>query len=172
VRPVLRILLLIILIGAFIGLGWIWFSHRSSDLPALVRADQSKILLFHAGSEPRTLDPQLNQGIPEGKILTCLFEGLVVDDPSDNTKQLPGAAESWEHNDDLTVWTFHLRKNGRWSNGDPLSAQDFVFSFQRELTPEVAAPFSDFLFVLKGAEAFCKGKTRDFSTVGVKALDP
>jgi oligopeptide transport system substrate-binding protein len=171
VRRVLRVLLLILLIGACAGLGWTWLGHRSSLLPALVRANRSKTLLFHAGSEPRTLDPQLNQGVPEGKILNCLFEGLVINDPSDNTKQLPGAAEKWEHNDDLTEWTFHLRKNGRWSNGDPLTAQDFVFSFKRELTPEVAAPFSDFLFVLKGAEAFFKGKTRDFSTVGVKALD-
>jgi oligopeptide transport system substrate-binding protein len=172
VRLALRILLLVVLIAAGIGLGWTWFSHRSSALPAVVRADQAKTLLFHAGSEPRTLDPQLNQGVPEGKILICLFEGLVVNDPSDNIKQLPGAAESWEHNDDLSFWTFHLRKNGRWSNGDPVTAQDFVFSYQRELTPEVAAPFSDFLFVLKGAEDFCKGRTHDFSTVGVKALDP
>jgi oligopeptide transport system substrate-binding protein len=171
VRSILRILLFILLIGACSALAWTWLSRRSSALPALIRADRSKTLLFHAGSEPRTLDPQLNQGVPEGKILACLFEGLVIDDPSDNTKQLPGAAESWEHNSDLTLWTFHLRKNGRWSNGDPVTAQDFVFSFKRELTPEVAAPFSDFLFVLKGAEAFFKGKTRDFSTVGVKALD-
>ena len=144
-RLALRILLFIVLIAAGIGLGWTWFSRRPSALPALIRADQAKTLLFHAGSEPRTLDPQLNQGIPEGKILVCLFEGLVIDDPNDNTKQLPAAAESWEHNDDLSLWTFHLRKNGRWSNGDPVTAQDFVFSYQRELTPEVAAPFSDFL---------------------------
>jgi oligopeptide transport system substrate-binding protein len=172
VRSAVRVLLLIIPIAAGIGLGWAWFSHRSSALSPLVRADQAKTLLLHAGSEPRTLDPQMNQGIPEGKILACLFEGLVVDDPSDNTKQLPAAAESWEHNDELSLWTFHLRKNAHWSNGDPLTAQDFVFSYQRELTPEVAAPFADFLFVLKGAEAFFKGKTRDFSTVGVKAIDP
>ena len=161
-RSAVRVLLLIISIAAGTGLGWAWFSHRSSALSPLVRADQAKTLLFHAGSEPRTLDPQMNQGIPEGKILACLFEGLVVDDPSDNTKQLPAAAESWEHNDDLSLWTFHLRKNAHWSNGDPLTAQDFVFSYQRELTPEVAAPFADFLFVLKGAEAFLRERPATF----------
>jgi oligopeptide transport system substrate-binding protein len=172
VRRAFWILLLVLMVGISVPWSWSRLQGGSSALPALVRANQAKTLLFHVGTEPRTLDPQINQGIPEGKILSCLFEGLVIDDPRDNAKQLPGVAESWEHNQDLSAWTFHLRRNVRWSNGDPLTAEDFAFAFQRELTPELAAPFCDFLFVLKGAEDFEKGKTRDFSTVGVKTLDP
>jgi oligopeptide transport system substrate-binding protein len=143
VRRAFWIFLLVLLAG--LGIQWAWsrLQSGSSALPALVRANQAKTLLFHVGTEPRTLDPQINQGIPESKILNCLFEGLVIDDPRDNAKQLPGVTEGWEQNQDLSAWTFHLRRNARWSNGDPVTAADFVFAFQRELTPELAAPFSD-----------------------------
>jgi oligopeptide transport system substrate-binding protein len=116
----------------------------------LAHADAQKILLLHVGTEPSALDPQQVRGIPESKILSCLFEGLVIPDPTDSTKQLPGVADSWEHNEDSSIWTFHLRTNARWSNGDPVTATDFAFSLQRILRPELGALFADYLYIIRG----------------------
>jgi oligopeptide transport system substrate-binding protein len=157
-----------------IGCLGIWFAthHSPGTSLTLLEANRQKILLMQVGSDPSTLDPHLAQGIPERKIITGLLEGLVSDDPKDNTHQLPGVAESWEHNDDFSVWTFHLRNNARWSNGDPVTAHDFVFSLHRALSPKFGAPFSEFLYILKNAESYHKGRISDFAEVGVQALDP
>jgi ribosomal protein L37E len=85
---------------------------------------------------------------PEANILASLFEGLVIPNPADSTKQLPGVAASWEHSDDYSIWTFHLRPDARWSNGDSVTAGDFVFSVRRVLTASLGAPFSDFFFTM------------------------
>jgi oligopeptide transport system substrate-binding protein len=157
---------------AGIGLGW-WLATRASLLaPTLAHADAKKILLLHVGTEPSALDPQQVRGIPESKILSCLFEGLVIPDPGDSTKQLPGVADRWEHNEDSSVWTFHLRADARWSNGDPVTANDFAFSIQRILTPELGAFFADYLYIIRRGEDFHKGKIKDFSQVGVRVVDP
>jgi oligopeptide transport system substrate-binding protein len=140
--------------------------------PMLSAANRNKILLLTVGSEPKTLDPALTDTDPEGKIEEAVFEGLVITDPKDGYKQIPAVAESWEHNDDCSVWTFHLRAEAKWSNGDPVTAEDFVFSIRRVLTPSLGAPFSEYFFVIKGARAYLTGKTTDFDQVGVKALDP
>ncbi len=157
---------------AIVGAGW-WLATRASSLtPTLAHADAKKVLLLHVGTEPSALDPQQVRGIPESKILSCLFEGLVIPDPRDSTKQFPGVADSWEHNEDSSVWTFHLRADARWSNGDPLTASDFAFSFQRILTPELGAFFADYLYIIRGGEEFHKGKIKDFTQVGVRVIDP
>jgi oligopeptide transport system substrate-binding protein len=134
-------------------------------------ANRHKTLLLNVGSEPRTLDPQLLQGVPERKIANALFEGLVADDPNDSSHQLPGVADRWEHNADASDWTFHIRENAKWSNGDPVTAYDFVFSIRRELSPRLGAPFADYFYLLLGGEDFHSGKITDFSKVGVKALN-
>ena len=82
-----------------------------------------------------------------------------------------GAAESWEISEDGLQYTFHLDPKGRWSNGDPVTAHDFLFSFERILTPLLGAPYAYMLFPLSGAEAFNKGQLTDFSDVGAHALD-
>jgi oligopeptide transport system substrate-binding protein len=139
--------------------------------PMLAEANRHKILLLTVGSEPRALDPDLTNGVPEFKIESALFEGLVNSDPKDGSNWIPGVAESWEHSDDYSAWTFHLRNNAKWSNGDPVSANDFVFSIKRVLTPSLGSPFSEFAFVIRGAKEYLGGEIHDFSRVGVHALD-
>jgi oligopeptide transport system substrate-binding protein len=172
VRKAKAWLVTVAFILAIVGAGW-WLATRASSLtPTLAHADAKKVLLLHVGTEPSALDPQQVRGIPESKILSCLFEGLVIPDPRDSTKQFPGVADSWEHNEDSSVWTFHLRADARWSNGDPLTASDFAFSFQRILTPELGAFFADYLYIIRGGEEFHKGKIKDFTQVGVRVIDP
>ncbi len=87
------------------------------------------------------LDPQTFEAYTDQIILTALFEGLTVLDER-TSQALPGVAERWEVSPDGLVYTFHLRPNARWSNGDPLTARDFVFSFRRILTPALGSSFS------------------------------
>jgi oligopeptide transport system substrate-binding protein len=139
--------------------------------PALEEANRRKILLICEGTEPRTLDPHTSQGVPEHHIIIGLMEGLMEYDPNDQSKELPGLADRWEHNENYSVWKFHIRDNAKWSNGDPVTAQDFVFSYKRILTATLGAPYIDALFILKGARDYAEGKVTDFNQVGVKALD-
>jgi oligopeptide transport system substrate-binding protein len=137
----------------------------------LQEANKNKILLLTVGSEPRTLDPQQAQGVTEHHIIMAMIEGLVAPSIDDQAKVVPGMADRWEHNDDHSVWTFHIGENRKWSNGDPVTAQDFVFSYKRMLTASFGAQYSENLFILKGAEDYYRGKITDFEKVGVKALD-
>jgi oligopeptide transport system substrate-binding protein len=137
----------------------------------LDEATRNKVLLINEGSEPRTLDPQVAQGVPEHHIIMGLIEGLVGCHPTDQSKEVPGMADHWKHNDDYSVWTFHIGEDRKWSNGDPVTAQDFVFSYKRILTPAFGSQYVDRLFVMKGAEDYFKEKITDFDQVGVKALD-
>jgi oligopeptide transport system substrate-binding protein len=144
---------------------------RLGDSLNLREANKNKILLLTVGSEPRTLDPQEAQGVTEHHIIMALLEGLVAPSIDDQSKVVPGLADRWEHNEDASVWTFHIGDNRKWSNGDPVKAQDFVFSYKRMLTESFGAEYAENLFILKGAEEYYNGKTTDFGLVGVKALD-
>jgi len=135
------------------------------------RATADGILILGNGSEPKTLDPQLVQSVGDSNIMRAVFEGLVTFDDDEDAVARPGVAERWEPNDDFTVWTFFLRPDAKWSNGDPVTAHDFVYSYQRILEPAFASPYASMLFFLAGAEAFNKGETDDFGTVGVRAVD-
>ncbi|HYG22695.1 MAG TPA: peptide ABC transporter substrate-binding protein [Verrucomicrobiae bacterium] len=128
--------------------------------------------VLHAGNgtDPQDLDPHLTTGEPEHKILMALFEGLVSEAP-DDLRPLPGVAERWDVSPDGLIYTFHLRRNARWSNGDTVTAHDFTGSLERMLQPELAAKYANMLFPLKNAEAFNLGKIKDFSQVGARALD-
>ena len=137
----------------------------------LEEATRNKVLLINEGGEPRTLDPQAAQGIPVYHIIRGLIEGLVACHPTDQSKEVPGMADRWEHNNDYSVWTFHIGEDRKWSNGDPVTAQDFVFSYKRILTSAFGAQNVGNLFVMKGAEDYFKEKITDFDQVGVKALD-
>lgn len=121
------------------------------------------------GAEPETLDPALITGQPEGRIVNALFEGLLRFDRFGHSG--PGVASSWETSPDGLTYSFHLRPNARWSDGKPVTAGDFLASWRRTLEPETAAAYSYQLFPVSGAEDFANGKTKDFSTVGVKAPD-
>src|SRR6202048_1941242 len=147
-------------------------SDTSSYSLTLREANRNKILLITVGSEPRTLDPQAAQGVTEHHIIMAMIEGLVAPSIDDQAKVVPGMADRWEHNDDYSVWTFHIGGDRKWSNGDPVTAEDFVFSYKRMLTASFGAQYAENLFILKGAEEYYRGKITDFDQVGVKALDP
>lgn len=133
--------------------------------PAAKRAD----LVFINGAEPETLDPAIITGQPEGRVVNALFEGLTTYDASG--KAQPGMAESWTISEDKLKYTFTIRSGAQWSNGRSVTAQDFVQSWRRNLTPETGSAYSYQLFYVKNAEAFAAGKIQDFAEVGVKALD-
>ncbi|MCC5022008.1 MAG: hypothetical protein J6386_04020 [Candidatus Synoicihabitans palmerolidicus] len=117
------------------------------------------------------LDSHFVTGTTDYNVLSALFEGLVGEDPQD-LSPVPGVANSWSTSPDGLTYTFQLRPNARWSNGDPLIAQDFADSWQRVLTHSLTAEYSYLLYIVSGAEAFHRGDTTDFSTVGVRVLDP
>ena len=98
---------------------------RQEAAPAAGAGRPEKILRLGNGAEPQDLDPQTVSGVPEHRILEGLFEGLVTEDPHD-LHPVPGVAESWEISPDGRTYLFHLRANARWSNGDPLTADDFA----------------------------------------------
>jgi oligopeptide transport system substrate-binding protein len=120
--------------------------------------------------EPSDLDPQIAIGELEHYIMVSLFEGLVVGDPKDVSPR-PGVAERWDISPDGKTYTFQLRHNARWSNGDPVTARDFLESYRRMLTPSLGAQYSYMLYPVTNAEAFNTGKLTDFDQVGFKALD-
>lgn len=141
--------------------------HRQSRVEI---ADRNGILLLGNGTDIETVDPHMATGQPEHWVITALFEGLVAPAEDDPDKEAPGVALAWESKD-LVTWTFKLRPEARWSDGVPITAEDFVYSWRRILTPELGADYAQMLHLVKGAAAFNEGKTKDFSTVGVKALD-
>jgi len=116
--------------------------------------------IFIAGNsaEPKALDLQLVTGVPESKLITALFEGLAGDHVSDDDESPPAAAESWTHNEASTDWTFYLRRDGRWSDGEPVTAHDFVFAYHRLLHPDLAAYYADMLFVIENAEDYNRNR--------------
>ncbi|MDX2110665.1 MAG: peptide ABC transporter substrate-binding protein [Verrucomicrobiota bacterium] len=138
---------------------------------AVDTAVKDGVLIVVNGAEVQGLDPHAVTGFPEHQVIMTLLEGLVTDDPVDNLKVQPGVAERWEHNPSCTVWTFYLNPNAKWSNGDPVTADDFVYSYKRMLSPKLGALYVEMLYDLKNAEDYFTGKTTDFSTVGVKALN-
>ena len=131
---------------------------------------EKQVFHFGNGSEPQGIDPHIVTGVPEHHILISLCEGLTIPNAFGD-ENLPGAAESWTVSDDGKVYIFKLRKNGRWSNGDPVTADDFVWSWQRILTASLGSQYPDMLYYLEGAQEYHTGQTNDFSSVGVKALD-
>lgn len=137
---------------------------------AVQSGDRDQVLHRGIGYEVTGLDPQLATGIAEQAILSELFEGLVAEDPHD-LHPIPGVATRWEISPDGLNYTFFLRPDARWSNGEPVTAQDFTDSWRRILTPSLGAGYAGMFYVLQGAEAFNKGLTRDFSRVGATALD-
>ncbi len=130
----------------------------------------NQILFIGIGSEPEGLDPHLVTGVTEHYVLLSLLEGLTTLHP-DTLEIEPGVAESWEISEDALTYTFHLDPEARWSNGDPVTADDFMFSFERILTPELGAPYAYMLYSIRNAEAFNKGELADFDEVGVHAPD-
>ena len=140
-------------------------------LSPVERGNRDQILEVGNLTEPTDLDPQVITSAQDAKIVLALEEGLVTLDPAD-LRPLPGAAAGWDVSADLTVYTFHLRPTAKWSDGAPVTAQDFLYAFRRMLSPRLGAEYSYMLYDMANAEAFNLGKLADFSQVGCQALDP
>ncbi|MBF0442914.1 MAG: peptide ABC transporter substrate-binding protein, partial [Oligoflexales bacterium] len=112
-----------------------------------------QIVRIGYGAEPRELDPQKAVGHPESKILQNLFEGLTSFDPI-TLDPIPAAAESWTISKDNLTYTFKLRPGLKWSDGKPITSEDFVYSWRRLLSPALASEYSYIIYSLKNAEAF------------------
>ncbi len=129
-----------------------------------------KVLRLGNGSEPQDLDPQIVTGTPEHQLVEALFEGL-VGFAADGESLEPAAAASWDISPDGLTYTFRLRPEAKWSDGHPVTAQDFARSYERILTPAFAAEYANKLFPLKNAEAFFRGQITDFAQVGIRTPD-
>ena len=125
------------------------------------------------GSEPQGIDPHIVTGVPEHHILISLCEGLTIPNPNPKGSDgyIPGTAESWSISDDGKEYIFKLNKNAKWANGDPVTADDFVWSWKRILTASLGSQYPDMLYYLVGAYEYHNGQIDNFNEVGVKALD-
>ncbi|OON40447.1 oligopeptide ABC transporter substrate-binding protein OppA [Izhakiella australiensis] len=141
----------------------------AASVPAGVELAAKQELVKGNGSEVQSLDPHKIEGVPESNVSRDLLEGLVISDA--NGHPIPGVAESWE-NKDGKVWTFHLRPNAKWSNGQPVTAADFVYSWQRLADPKTASPYASYLQYghLENVDDIIAGK-KSPDTLGVKAID-
>ncbi len=137
---------------------------------AVEAGNRAQILNLGIATEPQDLDPQLLQFQSHFNIFMALSEGLVGYDPAD-LHPVPGVAERWEVSADGLTYTFHLRANAKWSNGDAVTAHDFVFSARRILAPALGSPFRYYFDDVRGAKEFTATPGSDFSNVGLRAVD-
>jgi oligopeptide transport system substrate-binding protein len=131
--------------------------------------DQRADLVILNGAEPESIDPAVITGQLDGRICYALFEGLLHFDRFG--KPQPGIAEHWDLSSDGKTYTFHLRAHARWSNGDPVTANDFLLSWKRILLPETASEYAYLLYHVKNAQPFNEGTLKDFGSVGLTAID-
>jgi oligopeptide transport system substrate-binding protein len=134
------------------------------------RGNRDQILHRGMGPEVADLDPHLATTANDYTVLSALFEGLVAEDP-ETLNPVPGVAERWDISDDGLTYTFRLRTDAKWSNGDPVTARDFLGSWQRVLTPSLGADNASLLYIVRNAESFHKGQLADFAEVGFSAPD-
>ena len=141
----------------------------AANVPSGAQLASIQEIVRHIKDEPASLDPMKAVGLPEIQVMRDLFEGLTNQDAHGNI--VPGVALSWSSNDNKT-WMFTLRKDARWSNGEPVTAQDFVYSWQRLVEPKNSSPFAWFaaLSGIENAEAITKGQM-SADKLGVTATD-
>lgn len=130
--------------------------------------DAAKTISLNAGMEPTGLNTLTSTYSIEFALFEHMYENLVTLDDDDNT--VPGAAESWDYDEDTLTYTFHLRKDGVWTNGDPVTAKDFEFAWSQALNPDVASDYAYFLYFIKNAEKYFNGEVA-WDEVGVKVVD-
>lgn len=140
----------------------------SSNKESTAKAPPTKYIRFVVGVEPETLDPRKSTGMPEAKIEANLFEGLMTHDKDGAIAA--GTAEKWTISQDGKVYTFTLRANAKWSNGEPVTAKDFEYTWKKTLDPKFASKYAQQLYFIQGAEEYNTGKG-DVAAVGIKAVD-
>lgn len=142
----------------------------ADTVPANIALASQQHIVINNGGEVSSLDPQKTEGVPESNVIMNLLEGLVT---TDNFGQIvPGVAESWQ-SEQGRVWTFTLRKDATWSNGESVTAADFVYSWQRLADPATASPYSSYLQYahIENIDDILAGK-KPPQALGVRALDP
>ncbi|MDT6941634.1 peptide ABC transporter substrate-binding protein [Brucella pseudogrignonensis] len=138
-------------------------------LVALMGAASAEVVLNRGNdTDPATLDHHRTSTVSEGNVLRDLYDGLTIQNA--NGEAVPGVAKSWDISEDGLVYTFHLRDDAKWSNGDPVTAGDFSFAFHRLMDPKTAAGYASMLFVIKNAEDVAGGK-KPVDELGVEAVD-
>lgn len=147
----------------FTSLAW------AADVPSGTQLAQKQELVRHIKDEPATLDPAKAVGLPEIQVIRDLYEGLV--NQNEKGEIVPGVASKWQSNDNR-VWTFTLRNDAKWSDGTPVTAQDFVYSWQRLVDPKTTSPFASFaaLAGITQAQDIIDGKVTP-DKLGVTAVD-
>jgi oligopeptide transport system substrate-binding protein len=143
----------------------------SRQAPAASGATPAQVLRLSQRNEPADLDPATANLPDDFFVIRAVGEGLLVPSPRGEPPR-PGAAERYSVSPDGLTYTFFLRANGRWSNGEPVTADDFVASYRRTLSPATAAPKADLFYAVKNARAFAAGTLTDFAEVGFRAVDP
>ncbi|MDW6001418.1 ABC transporter substrate-binding protein [Vibrio mangrovi] len=158
-----------ILLGLGLTLAGTTLPSNAAQVPEGTKLAPVQELVRGNGSEIETLDPQKVNGVPGANVDRDLFEGLVNEDGYGEI--IPGVAEKWETKDNKT-FIFHLRKTAKWSNGEPVTAVDFVYGWQRLVDPATASPYAEYLELgnVTNAADIVAGK-KDKSTLGVKAID-
>jgi oligopeptide transport system substrate-binding protein len=141
----------------------------AANVPSGAQLASTQEIVRHIKDEPASLDPMKAVGLPEIQVMRDLFEGLTNQDA--HGKIVPGVAQNWSSTDNKT-WIFNLRKDARWSNGEPVTAQDFVYSWQRLVEPKNSSPFAWFaaLSGIENAEAITKGQM-SADKLGVTAIN-
>lgn len=142
--------------------------RNEAGLPVAEILADEQVLHRGNGEEPQTLDPHRAEGVPAANVLRDLFEGLTT--TAADGRIVPGAAGRWDISRDGMTYTFYLREDGRWSNGDPLTAGDFVYSFRRSVDPDTATASGRMLAPIEHAGAILAGD-RAPDTLGVEALN-
>ena len=157
--------------GIALGVFPLLFGGCGKRESAVAAGNRTQTLHLGNLSEPNDLDPQIADSQQTFNLIMALMEGLAQYDAK-TCEPVPAVAERWEVSDDKLTWTFHLRQNAVWSNGDPVTASDFVWSYRRMLTPSLGAEYAYMLFILKNGEAYYQKKITDFAEVGAHAPDP
>ncbi len=143
-----------------------WGAYAEPASPSV----QSPTVRLQMEYEPGSLDPHKIESLAEYRIAADLFEGLVTYSATDEV--IPGLAERWETSADGLLWTFHLRGDAAWSDGAPITAEDFVYSLRRAVDPATASSYTLTLAPILNAQEINSGREKDLTRLGVTALDP
>lgn len=146
----------------------ILLSACAKPLTPAEQGSRDGVLHYSNGSKPITADPQQVVGSPSNRLVLALYEGLTNIDPNTLIPE-PGVAERWDISDDGLVYTFYLRKDALWSDKKPITTQDFLWSWQRLLSPTDKKRYAPMFYIIENAQNYAEGKISDFSQVGIQA---